>query len=196
MYFILGMGVDFCMSGFKGFNRKKVTIVDVAERAGVSKTTVSRYLNGKYEYMSGQSRARIAEVIEELGYRPSPLARSLKSKYRYVLGVVMADITDPYCAKLMKGIAERCSQAGYRIMFGDSAGDRDRELGYIQDMLDQSVDGILLDPLDRETELLWELDDSEVKLMVMDRTESAESVVEMGRLYVDELLKCLGQKKR
>ena len=86
------------MSGFKGFNRKKVTIVDVAERAGVSKTTVSRYLNGKYEYMSGQSRARIAEVIEELGYRPSPLARSLKSKYRYVLGVVMADITDPYCA--------------------------------------------------------------------------------------------------
>ena len=44
--------------------------------------------------------------------------------------------------------------------------------------------------------MLWELDDSEVKLMVMDRTESAESVVEMGRLYVDELLKCLGQKKR
>ena len=189
------MGVDFCMTGFRGFNRKKVTIVDVAERAGVSKTTVSRYLNGKYEYMSEQSRRRIAEAIEELGYRPSSLARSLKSRYRYVLGVVVADITDPYCAKLIKGIAERCAQAGYRLLFGDSAGDESRELEYIQDMLDQSVDGILLDPLDRKTGLLWELDDSEVELMVMERTDSAESIVEMGRLYVEELLRCLGQKQ-
>lgn len=192
MLFIRGIGVDVRMSGCK---RKKVTIVDVAELAGVSKTTISRYLNGKYEYMSEQSRARIAEVIEELGYRPSLLARSLKSQYRYVLGVVAADITDPYCAKLLKGIAERCSQCGYRILFGDSAGDSSKEQEYIQDMLDQSVDGILLDPIDRKTALLWELGDNEGKLVVMDRTDSAESIVEMGRLYVDELLRCLGQKE-
>lgn len=182
--------MDFCMSGLK---RKKVTIVDVAKQAGVSKTTVSRYLNGRYEYMSEQSRARIAAVIEELGYRPSSLARSLKSRYRYVLGVVVADITDPYCARLLRGIAERCAQAGYRILFGDSAGDKSRELDYIQDMLDQSVDGILLDPLDRKTGLFWELDDSETELMVMERTDSVESIAEMGRLYVDELLLCLGK---
>ena len=61
--------------------KKKITIVDVAEKAGVSKTTISRYLNGKYEYMSAESRERIGEVIAELGYRPNNLARSLKSKY-------------------------------------------------------------------------------------------------------------------
>ena len=72
-----------------GVKRKKVTIVDVAAKAGVSKTTISRYLNGKFEYMSEESRQRIADVIEELGYRPNSLARSLKSKQSFLLGVIV-----------------------------------------------------------------------------------------------------------
>ena len=44
--------------------KKNITIVDVAERAGVSKTTISRYLNGKYEFMSQESREKIARIIE------------------------------------------------------------------------------------------------------------------------------------
>ena len=71
---------------------KNVTIVDVAERAGVSKTTVSRYLNGKFEFMSEESRSHIAAVIESLGYRPNNLARGLKSKRTRLLGVVMGNV--------------------------------------------------------------------------------------------------------
>ena len=72
-----------------GARRKKVTIVDVAAKAGVSKTTISRYLNGKFEYMSEESRQRIASVIEELGYRPNtqpegpPVVRTRCQSFRY-----------------------------------------------------------------------------------------------------------------
>ena len=57
-----------------------VTINDVASRAKVSKSTVSQYLNGRYEFMSRETRGRIKMVIEEMGYRPNALARSLKQK--------------------------------------------------------------------------------------------------------------------
>lgn len=59
---------------------KPLTIQDIAEAAGVSKTTISRYLNEKYEYMSEETRLRIAAVISKTGYRPNRMANGLKTK--------------------------------------------------------------------------------------------------------------------
>ena len=59
---------------------KKLTIKDIAELAQTSKTTVSFYLNGKYEKMSQETRDKIKRVIEETNYKPSIVARSLNSK--------------------------------------------------------------------------------------------------------------------
>lgn len=58
---------------------KKVTIKDIADMAGTSKTTVSFYLNGKYEKMSAETKVKIEEVIKETNYSPSIVARSLTS---------------------------------------------------------------------------------------------------------------------
>ena len=58
---------------------KKITIKEVAEEAGVSKTTISRFLNKNYGNMSKETKERIAEVIERLNYRPSTQAQALKS---------------------------------------------------------------------------------------------------------------------
>lgn len=71
-------------------NNKKVVIDDVAKLAGVSKATISRYLNGKFEYMSEKTKDRIKESIEELNYRPNNIARSLKSNKSKLIGVVIA----------------------------------------------------------------------------------------------------------
>ncbi len=59
---------------------KKATIADVAKLANVSKSTVSQYLNKRYEYMGEETRKKIEEAIQELHYRPNFMARSLKQK--------------------------------------------------------------------------------------------------------------------
>ena len=62
--------------------QKKVTITDIAKAAGVSKTTISRYLNGRFDLMSPETRRRIESVIDVSGYQPSTIARSLKKSAR------------------------------------------------------------------------------------------------------------------
>lgn len=74
----------------------KVTIYDVAKKAGVSKSTVSRYLGGRFHELSPKTRQKIKQVIDELQYRPNNLARGLKNSRSYLIGALVADITNPY----------------------------------------------------------------------------------------------------
>ena len=76
----------------KRAKKETITIADIARQANVSTTTISRYLNGKYEYMSEQSREKIARIIKETGYRPNKMARGLKMQQSRVIGFVVADI--------------------------------------------------------------------------------------------------------
>ena len=157
-----------------GTKRKKVTIVDVAAKAGVSKTTISRYLNGKFEYMSEESRQKIADVIEELGYRPNSLARSLKSKQSFVMGVIVSDITSPFSPILLKGISDCCERFGYRILIANSDDEPRKERDYILSMIDQSVDGIILNTTGGNEEFLREVADAGTKIVLADRTIDRE----------------------
>jgi LacI family kdg operon repressor len=79
-------------SSERGIPLKKVTMADVAKLANVSKSTVSQYLNKRYEYMSEETRKRIARAIEELGYQPNIIARSLKQKTTATIGVIVFNI--------------------------------------------------------------------------------------------------------
>ena len=85
---------------------KKLTINEIAERAGVSKTTVSFYLNGKINKMSEETKQRIQHIIDETGYEPSAAARAMKAKSSGVVGVILADTSEGYCARALKGIEE------------------------------------------------------------------------------------------
>ena len=149
--------------------KKKITIVDVAKQAGVSKTTISRNLNGKYEYMSAESRQRIAAVIADLGYRPNNLARSLKSKQSRMLGVVVSDITSPFSPIILKGISDCCERYGYRILIANSDDDPQKEQEYILSMIDQRVDGIILNTAGGNTEFLKSLRQTNVPFVLADR---------------------------
>ena len=71
--------------------RKRVTIKDVAQKAGVSTQTVSRVIN-KFSYVSGKTRNHVEAVIQQLGYHPSSLARSLSQQRSYTLGIVTFDL--------------------------------------------------------------------------------------------------------
>ena len=74
-------------------NKNNITIRDIADRVGVSKTTISRYLNGKYQYMSKETQQRIKKEIECANFRPNKLANSLKTFKSGLIGLVLSDMT-------------------------------------------------------------------------------------------------------
>lgn len=71
---------------------ERVTMADVANKANVSKSTVSQYINNRFEYMSLETKKRIECAIEELNYQPNIIARSLKQK-RHIQSVLLSRIS-------------------------------------------------------------------------------------------------------
>ena len=95
------------------------TIYDVAAAAGVSKTLVSRYLNGQTG-VSPASRAKIERAIERLEYRPNQLARSLKTNRTNTIGVLMDGLCTPYYFDLIRGIERGAEASGFRALFSSA----------------------------------------------------------------------------
>lgn len=125
---------------------QKITISDVARQAGVSKTTISRYLNGNYEYMSMQTRQRIESVIARLNYVPNSVARTLKSKRSSLIGVITNTLRYQVGAQIVTGINQVCDQHGYGTVVCCSNDDPEKESEMIQLCLNQQVEGLVIIP--------------------------------------------------
>jgi len=123
--------------------RKRVTIKDVAQAAGVSTQTVSRVMN-KFSYVSGETRQRVEKVVEELGYRPSTLARSLSQQRSYTLGVVTFDLKYIGPSRTLNGIADKADELGYMLLMKELDNfNTNRIDDVIDSLLARQVDGIL-----------------------------------------------------
>lgn len=105
----------------------RMRIKDIAEEAGVSPATVSRYLNNRPGQMTEETRARIAEVIERTGYRPRVAARNLRSGRSHALGVVLADIANPFSSAMLEELSVAAAARGYSLMTAISGNDPARE---------------------------------------------------------------------
>lgn len=151
------------------FQDGKLTINKVAELCGVSKTTISRYLNGKYDNMSSETKERIAAVIAGLDYHPNRSAQRLKSQKAMLIGCVLADVSSPFSAIVLKGISNCCEEAGYHVLFADSREDPERERKAIQGFLENGVDGLLVNSVGGNDDLLNELKER-MPLVLVDRT--------------------------
>ncbi len=153
---------------------KKITIKEVAEEAGVSKTTISRFLNNNYGNMSKETKNRIAEVIERLNYRPSRQAQALKSKHSYLIGVVVADISNLYSSLLLKGIGSILEDQGYQMIIVDAANSVSQETELLEKLLDQSVEGIILQPSSRQSANYTFITERNIPLLLVDRQTEPE----------------------
>ena len=109
-----------------------------------SKTTVSFYLNGKINKMSEETKQRIQHIIDETGYEPSAAARAMKAKSSGVVGVILADTSEGYCARALKGIEEAASALEYQIVVGNSGLAFQHEKDYVERMLRLGVDGFIV----------------------------------------------------
>jgi LacI family transcriptional regulator, galactose operon repressor len=123
--------------------RRKTTLADVAERAGVSTSTASRALNG-HGGLAPATRAAVKEAAAQLNFQPSALARSLRTQQTLTVGFVVPDVSSPFYAAALKGAQGRLEQAGYRVMLMDASLDVDRELAALETLLAHQVDGLLV----------------------------------------------------
>ncbi len=123
--------------------KKRVTIKDVAQAAGVSTQTVSRVMN-KYSYVSGETRQRVEAVVQQLGYNPSALARSLSQQRSYTLGVVTFGLKYIGPSRTINGIADKADELGYMLLMKEIDKFNTNKIdGVIDSLLARQVDGIL-----------------------------------------------------
>ncbi len=148
--------------------KKRLTITQIAEMAGTSKTTVSFYLNGKTDRMSEETQNRIRKVIEETGYEPSPLARGMNAKESKLVGVIIGDITNAFANQIVKGIDEVISAEGYRMLVCNSDFSKQNELAYIDRLLALGVDGFIVQPTAQFKEITRQISDAKKPLVFID----------------------------
>ncbi|KHD45240.1 LacI family DNA-binding transcriptional regulator [Streptococcus hongkongensis] len=118
------------------------TIKEVAAEAGVSKSTVSRYISQK-GYVSDQARDRIKEAIDKLNYSPNMIAQSLKTKKNQLVGLLLPDISNPFFPRVARGAEIFLKEHDYRILFGNIGGSAKIEEDYINTLLQSNAAGII-----------------------------------------------------
>ena len=123
--------------------RRKATLADVAEQAGVSTSTASRALNG-HSGLAPATRAAVVDAAAKLNFQPSALARSLRTQQTFTVGFVVPDVSSPFYAAALQGAQGTLERAGYRVMLMDANQDVDRELAAVETLLSHQVDGLLL----------------------------------------------------
>jgi LacI family transcriptional regulator len=121
---------------------KPPTIVDVARRAGVSKSTVSNVMRG-IRTITPETQLKVTRAIEELGYRPNILARQMVHQRTTIFGVVVGDLANPFYAEMAKQIERSAAVRGYRVMFCNTQGEEAAEIACLEGLLEQRVAGII-----------------------------------------------------
>ncbi|GIO87636.1 LacI family transcriptional regulator [Paenibacillus faecis] len=119
------------------------TIHDVAAKAGVSVTTVSRVLNNR-GYISETTRKKVYDSMDALGYQPNEIARSLLRKQSNILGVIVPSVSHPFFSELTDRVEYYAYQKGYKVLLCNSQRDPIKERDYIEMLKRNRVDGIFM----------------------------------------------------
>ncbi len=121
---------------------RKATIDDVAARAGVSISTVSRVLNRRDRVHPG-TRARVEAAMHALRYRPSALARGLALRRCQTIGLLAPNITDPFFVEMVRGVEQAAADAGYGLLIARQLHPTE-EQQYLSLFTNSCVDGVVL----------------------------------------------------
>lgn len=119
------------------------TIYDVAKKAGVSKTLVSRVLNNQ-SGVGPESRTRITEAMKELQYKPNTLARSLVLQRTNLIGMILDSLTEQYFFDVIKGVEDKVKENNFRVIFCSGRNDRIEKEAYIDFFSNGTTDGAII----------------------------------------------------
>lgn len=144
------------------------TINDVARRAGVAPVTVSRVLNGAPN-VNAATREKVTQAIAELGYVPNVVARSLRSRRTRSLALILPDITNPFWPTVARGVEDAAQRRGYSVLLCNSDENAEKQARYLEVVVSQQVDGVVIAPCDSDAGRLRLLRDRHVATVVVDR---------------------------
>ncbi|WP_181347216.1 LacI family DNA-binding transcriptional regulator [Thalassobacillus sp. CUG 92003] len=148
---------------------KKITIREVATQAGVSISTVSQYMNKRFDYMGTETRKRIESAIRELDYQPNVVARSLKVKNTRTIGIVVANILHNFSTEVIRAIEDECHNQGFSTIICNADDEPEKERKYLNTLLSKQVDGLILFPTGGNIEIHQKLADESFPMVFIDR---------------------------
>jgi LacI family transcriptional regulator len=144
------------------------TMKDIAKKAGVSLTTVSRALNNKSE-IGKETRERILAIAQELKYAPNVHARALASGDSKTLGLIVADSANPFYAKLIRGVEDVCSAQAFGVILCNTNEQPDQEIRAHQMLREKRVDGMLITSIRTGLLPLRELQQENIPFVLLNR---------------------------
>jgi LacI family transcriptional regulator len=146
----------------------RVSIKDVAERAGVSTATVSHVIN-ETRFVRPETRQRVLAAIEALNYQPSAIARGLATNATRTVGLVISDITNPHFTAVARGVEDEINQHGYHTIFCNTDEEPAREDEYLRLLSARQIDGLIITPTGVRSERLIHMAAAETPIVLVDR---------------------------
>ncbi|HTX66669.1 MAG TPA: LacI family DNA-binding transcriptional regulator [Opitutaceae bacterium] len=152
-------------------SRPMPSLTDVARRAKVSIATVSRVIN-KSDKVMPETRELVGRAMKELGYRPSRVARRLRQRggRRNLLGLIIPDIQNPFFAEMARGAEDAAYANEFAVILCNSDDDLKKEQFYLDVMQSESVDGIILPPINEQDAAVLQLVESGLPIVTVDRS--------------------------
>ena len=147
--------------------RKRVTIREIAEVADVSLSTVSRALRGDPRAKRGTVE-RVLRVARDLNYYPDSLAQSLRQSRTNTIGIIFNDLNNPFYSEVLGVIGATLNNSSYSMIISYSHYDAAQERANIMSLLSKRVDGIILSPINDQTENVRLLEENGVEYVLID----------------------------
>jgi LacI family kdg operon repressor len=151
---------------------ERVTMADVAKEAGVSKSTVSQFLNNRFEYMGDKTKIKIEEAIARLGYQPNYIARSLKQKRTSMVGIIVANIMHRFSTEVSRAIEDFFHKHDLHAIVCNADDDPVKEKKYIEMLRAKQVDGLIIFPTGHNNDLYKSMIKEGYPVVFMDRRVS------------------------
>jgi LacI family transcriptional regulator/LacI family repressor for deo operon, udp, cdd, tsx, nupC, and nupG len=153
------------------------SLTDVARHAKVSIATVSRVINNS-EKVRPDTRAVVHESMAMLGFKPNRVARRLRQRggMRHLLGLIIPDIQNPFYAEMARGVEDVAYANKFAVMLCNSDENLAKEEFYLDVLRSESVDGIILPPINESDPVVHKLIDAGIPVVTVDRSLAKRSV--------------------
>lgn len=148
------------------------TIKDVAKKAGVSISTVSRVLTSR-AHVNEETKEKVIKVIEELNFKPNLIARGLKERRTNTIGLIIPDISNPYYPKIAKSVEDYAKQLGYAVILCNTYDNLEEELKYVDMLKKRYIDGIIFITASKDGKHIKNLMDENFPVVQLDRFRDA-----------------------